>query len=134
VPPARTYIIPQTVIIGGLALAGYAIGAHIRIQRRPVLRQIGIIAFIVLLILGPIRTAVWTLQTLPAFQTFATEFDQREQIIAAAKARGETNLVVPPFTVDIAERVGLDTIGSDPAFWVNACAARYYELESLVAE
>jgi hypothetical protein len=81
-----------------------------------------------------VQTAVRTLQTLPAFQTFAAEFDVRERLIEAAKARGETTLVVAPFSVDIAERVGLETIGSDPAFWVNACAAQYYELETLVAQ
>ena len=139
VPPARTYIIPQTVIVGTLALAGYATRPHIRIPvvsagRKRVLQQVGGVVLIMLVFLGPVRTAVRTLQTLPAFQTFAAEFDQREQLIAAAKAQGETRLVVAPFTIDVAERVGLDTIGRDSAFWVNACAARYYELEAIVAE
>jgi hypothetical protein len=139
VPPARTYIIPQMVIVSALALAGYAIGSRVKIpvlveQRRPIVRLIGVLALIALVILGPVRTAVRTLQTLPAFQAFATEFDQREQLITAAKAQGETRLVVAPFTIDIAERVGLETIGDDPAFWVNGCAAQYYGLEAIVAE
>lgn len=139
VPPARTYIIPQTVIVGALALAGYAVGSHFKLPRwvagrKQAMQSLAAVLVIVLVVLGPIGSAVRILQTLPAFQTFASEFDAREQLITTAKARGETTLVVAPFTIDIAERVGLESIGIDPAFWVNGCAARYYGLEALVAE
>lgn len=136
-PPARSYIIPQTHIVGALALAGYTIGSQLKARgafrhASRVGQSIAVVLIVALVILGPVRAAAQTLQTLPAFQVFATEFDQREQYITAA--RGETTLTVAPLTVDVGERVGLETIGADPEFWVNGCAARYYGLEAIVAE
>lgn len=132
-PPARSFIIPQFILVCSLNAVGFWIGRYLR-GLTPKLNAGVILLIGVAILVGPVLTTLQVTSFVSPLNTFATEFDQREQIIAAAKARGETNLVVPPFTVDIAERVGLDTIGSDPAFWVNACAARYYELESLVAE
>lgn len=136
VPPARTYIIPQTLIVAALAAIGFMIGIKLRERgafraAKPLIYALGAVVMIGLLVFGPVRSTIRILDTLPAFQTFAAEVDQREQMIETARQRGETDVRVPPFTVDIAEAVGLLTIGADPAFWVNVCAAQYYGVETL---
>jgi hypothetical protein len=139
VPPARTYIIPQTMIVGVLALIGYVVG--IRLKNRSPFRQgsqtlqwATVVLLIAALAFGPLRSTAQILSTLPSFQTFAAGFDQREQLIDAAVERGERTLVVPPLSLDIAPLIGLENIGSNPTAWVNACAAQYYGLESLAVD
>lgn len=136
-PPSRAYTIPQFILVCSFAAAGWLIGMYARktIRHPSPAARIAVSAFAVLLLgIGPVLTTVQALTLTAPLSTFAAEFDQREQFIHAAKTEGETRLVVAPFTVDIAERVGLETIGDDPAFWVNDCAAQYYGLEALVAQ
>jgi hypothetical protein len=136
-PPARAYIIPQFFLVCCFAAAGWVIGMYIRKtipHPSPDARTAVSVLAVLLLGFGPILTTVQALTLTAPLSTFAAEFDQRDALIRAAAARGETTLTVAPLTVDVGERVGLETIGADPEFWVNGCAARYYGLEAIVAE
>lgn len=133
-PPARAYIIPQGILIICLSAAGIFAGFYVRktlhIVNKP-LKAIVVGAVLLAVLLGPILTVTRQLPLIPLLSTFAHEWDMRDQMIREAAVRGETDVRVPPFTVDIAEAVGLLTIGADPAFWVNVCAAQYYGVETL---
>jgi hypothetical protein len=136
-PPARGYIIPQFFLICSFATAGFLIGIYARkTMPHPSLtaQRLVVVFAVIALIAGPVLTAVRAVALFAPLSTFAAEFDQRDAGIRAVAASGETSIAIPAYTIDVAERVGLETIGDDPTFWVNACAARYYGVNSLVIE
>lgn len=137
IPPARTFIITQALLTGLLAFVGYAVGIKLQKQvkgLRPSTLYPLLTVGVSICILGTLQATLKTMNLLPYYQTFSAEFDAREQYIYSAVERGETNLVVAPFTIDISERIGLQPLGDDVTFWVNTCTADYYGLETILVE
>ena len=60
---------------------------------------------------------------------FALRWDEREVMIYNFKAEGETDLVIP--ALDGYE--GTKELDVRPYFWVNQCAAQYYDVHSITA-
>jgi hypothetical protein len=88
-------------------------------------------AILILLILAvyPFRAGLQVIQDIPDYRERAEEWDVREAQIKTLIAQGETDLVV--FQLDGADGVKeLDTFASH---WVNVCAAKYYEVNSISA-
>jgi hypothetical protein len=91
-------------------------------------------ALVALLIVGPLVSTWQTLKQLPNFQTYAAEWDQRDQAIRAAVGQGMERFETTAFTVDLGAMAGLDIITSNPDDWVNRCAAIYYGLQAISAQ
>jgi hypothetical protein len=88
-------------------------------------------AILILLILAvyPFRAGLQVTQDIPDYRERAEEWDVREAQIKTLIAQGETDLVV--FQLDGADGVKeLDTFASH---WVNVCAAKYYDVNSISA-
>ncbi len=66
---------------------------------------------------------------LSPIQHRAEAWDMRQNMILDAKARGETNVVVPAFD-SIAQ---IFELYPKENFWVNSCAAKYYGIKGLAA-
>jgi hypothetical protein len=59
----------------------------------------------------------------------AERWDARDALIQTQRAAGELNVIVPE--VDVVST--LEDINGDPDFWINACEAGYYHLDSIQA-
>jgi hypothetical protein len=133
-PPGRTLIIPHTLLI----ILAVAWGAIMGLGMQKTTSHDGLflssrwalIALVPLLLVGPLRTTVETLALTGEFRKFAQEWDARDHTIRVAVAAGETELVVPPFTEDLAELVYVASAGEQSNQGMNACVELYYGLES----
>lgn len=133
-PPARGYIVAQTALVGMAVAWGLVMGFGARPrpaqagkpERLPQVLMLIIMAGVVLIIL---RSA----SDIPNFRVYASEWDNRDTMIRSAAAQNVKTLSVNKLSVDLGEREGLDIIDTDPAGWVNQCAADYYGLEQLSA-
>jgi MFS family permease len=133
-PPARAYIIPQAVWITTLGAIGFQAGWYIsnwRQVNRIFVRVAGIVAVIVIVI-APLVLTNNALALLSPMTTYAREWEARDSLARQAAANGETQVVLPPYTMDLGARVGLESLTDDPSFWINTCAATYYGLESVI--
>ncbi len=65
---------------------------------------------------------------IPSFQRYAGEWDARHQQILSLRDAGHRSVVVAPLEFDLADYVGVTTLGRDPA---NRCALRYYDLGAI---
>jgi len=59
----------------------------------------------------------------------AERWEARDAAIQTQRAAGELNVIVPE--VDVVST--LEDINGDPNFWINACEAGYYHLDSIQA-
>ena len=64
-----------------------------------------------------------------AYQHRAEAWDARHASILAARDRGENHVIVPAFD-SIAQ---IFELYPDEGFWVNVCAARYYQIKGISA-
>lgn len=89
------------------------------------------IAILILLILAiyPFRAGLQAIQDVPEYRKRALKWDTREALINTLIAQGETDLVV--YQLDGIDGVKeLDTFANH---WVNLCAAKFYEVNSISA-
>jgi hypothetical protein len=89
------------------------------------------IAMLILLILAvyPFRAGMQVIQDVPEYRKRAAKWDTRETLINTLIAQGGTDLVV--YQLDGIDGVKeLDTFASH---WVNLCAAKFYEVNSISA-
>jgi Family of unknown function (DUF6056) len=136
-PPDRMHIIPHLILVCTAVFWGIIVGVDIKQKGliKSAGKPVGILGLSVLtiiLLIGPIAAAWYTLEAFPAFKTFATEWDTRDQQIREA-AHNLQDLQVPYLSVDVAGLAGLDIIGSDPNTWMNTCVASYYNVRSIRA-
>lgn len=115
-------------VTGAMAGLGLAVGDLVRIKGWNGARSVAV----VLLLAG----CLYPFKVLPALQpetvemaTKASLWDQRDAEIRAARADGDTEVVVRE--TDVVQ--GLQELGPDPGFWVNRCAALYYDIHSITA-
>jgi hypothetical protein len=131
-PASRAWVVPQTLLILVVVSWGVAIG--LSLQKR----QAGIsisfktaIAALVLLIIGPVLATIGTLSHTNELQTFAAEWDARDQSIRSAVANGETTATISPYTVDLAKFATLDVVDETATGDYTVCMQNYYGLQSV---
>ncbi len=139
IPSSRAYTIPQFVLVCTAAFWGYLMGLGLRSRQThaPTTSRKSLVyvaALAALLVVGPLASTGRTLTLLPDFQTYASEWDARDRAIREAVGQGIERFETTVFTFDLGAMAGLDIITSNPAGWVNGCAASYYGLESIIAE
>lgn len=130
--PARSFTIPQMSMVLSVALWGYVMGYNLR-SERPVRRvhPIALGVIVVLLVIGPLWSAINSIQFTATMTTFAQEWDERALVVREAGANGDMHVTVEPFTVNLAGIAWLEWLGSDPNRGHNQCAAEYFGVESL---
>ncbi len=65
---------------------------------------------------------------IPSFQQYAREWDARHQQILSLRDAGHPSIAVAPLEFDLADYVGVTTLGRDPS---NRCALGYYDLAAI---
>ncbi|MCY4017969.1 MAG: hypothetical protein OXG39_01040 [Chloroflexi bacterium] len=65
---------------------------------------------------------------IPGFQQYAREWDARHQQITSLREAGHRSVEVASLEFDLADYVGVTTLGHDPS---NRCALRYYDLAAI---
>jgi hypothetical protein len=133
-PTPRVYFTAHLVMISTAMFWGCVVGLDLKrtvrtSENRPAWGAVMVLGL--LLIVGPLAATIQILNRTPAFNSFASEWDQRDYHIRTVAANGEQNITVRPLSVDLGQLAGLDIIDTDPNGWVNQCAAQYYQVESI---
>ena len=128
-PPGRAQVIPQYVLVCGLAVLGWALGA---IPRRPLTGWVAAAALLALLALGPLLMAVEVLQTLEPARAYAAAWDQLDREVRAERTQGVLDVTVRPLPATGLVH-NLDFVGPDRRDWFNQCVARYYDLNTIAS-
>jgi len=128
-PPGRAQVIPQYVLVCGLAVLGRALGA---ILRQPLTGWVAAAALLALLALGPLLTAVEVLQTLEPARAYAAAWDQLDREVRAERTQGVLDVTVRPLPATGLVH-NLDFVGPDRHDWFNECVARYYDLNTIAS-
>lgn len=129
-PEQRAWMLGRFVTTLSLILAGFSAGvlSH-RLMDRIIDTCMMSIIILIIFSLYPLRAAWQEVQHIPEWQAIASDWDGRNAAIQASAEMGERELLVPAF----------DSIGTvaelkdDPSYWVNVCAAQYYELDEIIA-
>ena len=137
-PEARVLMIARFALVCTMVAVGGAAGLALRRwlddlkTAAPLGRWLNPAALALLAVLSLYSLVVsWQINAteIPARQTWAAVWDQRDAQLRAAAAHGETRVQV----------VALDSwetiyeLGADPKLWVNVCAAQFYGLKSITA-
>jgi hypothetical protein len=132
-PPDRVLVIPMFVLtwfaVSWGYLAGLALRRSLAIQL-PATLSLAITATAIvagLLVLGPIRSSMRTLNSVPGMRGYAMQWDARDRDLRAARLEGKTVADVPPME-NIA---GLEEAPSTTNRRLNQCFAGYYGLKSI---
>ena len=135
-PSQRVLFIPSVIVVLAVSFTGWSVGRILysflstRIKRMPTMLTISVI---IVGIIGfyPIYASRNIVADWPKYKKWSQLWDQRDQEIRAAKARGivdievmELDHIIP----DVAE------LNGNPASWYNGCAAGYYGLRSIKAD
>jgi hypothetical protein len=125
-PPARSLIVPGTMLIGYLMFAGYSFQGLLK--RIPEPTRVA-----VALALAVVQVGVAALTNLPeqavAAQQAAARWDATDQQIRASRDAGQSDVTVPP----LPPYLGENFVTSDRENWFNLCVARYYGVRSIAA-
>lgn len=89
------------------------------------------IAMLIVLILAiyPFRASLQVIQEVPEYRRRAEKWDARETQIMTLIAQGETDLTI----VQLDGVDGVKELDTFASHWVNVCAAKYYEVDSIRA-
>ena len=122
-PEARALILGRTVLLIALT----CLSAYLGILSHVVVDKIVNTCLVSILVLGlfwtyPLRDAVRSWQNLAEPQARAAEWDARNEQIQKSVKDGVTTIELTPLN----SVYGIYELTSDPMFWVNQCAARYY--------
>jgi hypothetical protein len=79
--------------------------------------------------LYPLRAAVIALADVPAYRARAESWDKREEQIYTLREEGQSDLMI--FQLNGVE--GVKEMDVNANHWVNRCAAKYYEVDSIRA-
>ena len=131
-PAGRALMPARFVFLAGVtgAMMGLGLAVWTLVQKRSWEWARGVA--VLLLLAG----CLYPFKVLPALQqetlemaTKAALWDQRDAEIRAARAEGDTEVAVRE--TDVVQ--SLQELGPDPGFWVNRCAALYYDVSSITA-
>jgi hypothetical protein len=92
--------------------------------------RVATLLFFVILSVYPLRTVAITQQETTLLAVKAARWDERHAQLMADLAAGQRDLV----TIETDVVQSLEDYGPDPNNWVNVCAARYYQADSLTAK
>jgi hypothetical protein len=129
-PEERAWMLGRFVTILSMTVAGFSAGilSH-RWMDRVVDTCLMSIVILLLLSIYPLKGAWVEWQQLPQWKAVAQAWDERHAEILDRIETDENSLTVRAF----------DSIGSvaeltaDPNYWVNVCAANYYDVEEIIA-
>jgi len=128
-PPPRALVIPGFVMASLAACWGYTIGCWMRRVRKHhgwVVSTCGV-ALAAIAIWAASRETIETIHQGRALHAWAARWDDTDRRLRLARAHGERTVIVPA----VESVGGVGSIGRDPTDWVNACAARYYGVETI---
>jgi hypothetical protein len=124
-PPARSLIVPGSILIGYLLFLGYA-AAELTASVLHTRWRLGLAYAAALIPLG-IVALHWP-GVADAAQ-HAAMFDAEEAHIEHARAQGQTDVLVRT----LPRYLGENFVTTDPRDWFNVCVARYYGLRTIAA-
>lgn len=129
-PVERMRFLARTLLILMLMLEGIWLG--LVLPEFKINRTIGawasLILFAVISTVYPLRIALNLVQiSVPEYRERAELWDLRDGYIHRHIAQGETDLFIPGFD----GVYGVKELDSDPAHWINACAANFYHVSSI---
>jgi hypothetical protein len=137
-PPGRAQVIPQYVLVCSLAVLSWIAGNAasrlvVQAAATPWLSWAAAAVLLLLLVLGPLDTAVRDLQQLTPARAYAMAWDQLDGQVRAERSRGARDVTVPrlPSTGNVQN---LEFVGTNRHDWFNECVARYYDLSSIAAD
>jgi len=125
-PPPRALVIPGFVMVLLAACWGYAIGCLIHEKDSAFVRACGV-ALAAVAIWAASAATIETVRHGRALRAWAARWDDTDRRVRLAREQGERSAVVPA----VESVGGVGSIGPDPTDWVNACAARYYGVETI---
>jgi hypothetical protein len=131
-PVERMRFLARTITIAVFMLEGVLLAlitrqVQFKFHAVPI-QWIAAILFSSMSIFYPLRTAAELLRyDVPEYRERAELWDLREEFIKRRIAEGETDLVIPGFS----GIYGVKELDDNPAHWINACAARYYGVNSI---
>ena len=129
-PEERAWMLGRFVTVMALVLFSFSAGvrSHSYMDRIVDTCLMSII-ILILLSLYPLKAAWQEWQQIPQWRASAQAWDARHALVLEKAGNGEQSLIVPAF----------DSIGTvaeltdDPNYWVNVCAANYYDVEEIIA-
>ncbi len=135
IPPARALIVMQTIVIITAVVWGGIMGISLQrpgqaASNLSFSRPLATLLFI-LLIVGPLRFAVETMVLLPRFQTFAAEWNTRDEML---RTTTEADVIVGTYSYDLAIAANLKTVSDNPRDGINRCVADYYGRDTVATE
>lgn len=129
-PVERMRFLARALLIATLMLDGVWLG--LILPEFKINRTIGVWAplllFVAISTAYPLRAAFALFQnTLPEYRERAELWDLRDAYIHRRIAEGETDLFIPGF----GGAHGVKELDSNPAHWINVCAANFYRVSSI---
>jgi hypothetical protein len=129
-PDDRTILIPQFILVLTVLIWSGLLGTVLRRYRwlpDPAAQPVG--RAIPALLLGAVLLAsgssiVNTIRQAPEYQAYARSWDERANLLVAARLDGLTDITVAGLT----NRFGISDLHAEPDYWVNRCMASYYGL------
>jgi hypothetical protein len=144
-PQARLLVTSQFVFFCFACLWGYGVGVALKQSRMANIAKLSQYLFrfsgfvAALLLVVPFNAARRTLALSPMVRNFASMWDEQDRDIRSAERAGVREVAVralPATGRDSRGNLyfGLRLIDSNPANWVNGCAAEYYGVDRIVAK
>ncbi len=133
-PPARGFImllwayLPLAIALGALLRLSLANSS----QWDPRIDRWNIGVAVAAIVIHMLWASVSGMSTAVYALHYGSEWDARTAELAAASETDDITL--PALQHDLALYTGLRPIGTDPAYWVNVCAAEYFGVGSLRTE
>lgn len=132
-PDARLLVASLFVLVAGLGIWGYVLGAVLSGPAGGQAHRVGVGLGVAGLLL--VLAAVWpgtqrVASQLPEVQPFAESWEVRDQALRQAVARG----VEETTAASLPHMGGLAEIGYDPNEWINRCVAQAYGLKRVIAK
>jgi hypothetical protein len=128
-PVERARFTGQVCLVMGLMIEASLLGSLFAQYRPRVPLKLVSTILLVVSALYPLRAAWIALADVPAYRHRAEEWDAREALIYNLREQGQTDLMVYQF--DGVE--GVKEMDVNANHWVNRCAAKYYEINSIRA-
>lgn len=133
--PMRPLILPRFIQLSVVVYWAYlAIAYSVRTSLLSKLRRaktwsLVLIFISVLLIWSPL-VSIYKLSVLyPDYQAYAQSWDERHELLM--NANPDEIVTVPQLAYDIEDSFALEKMTEDPTFWINNCAANFYNIEGI---
>jgi hypothetical protein len=136
-PPGRAQVIPQYVLVCGLAVLGWLVGAAAatrinQVVTGPLPSAAVWCGLLALLVLGPLVTAGEAFQRVASARAYAAAWDNLDRDVRAERRAGVQNVSVPGLA-STGNVQNLEFVGSNPHDWFNECVARYYGVSTIAS-